>query len=274
MTLVSLVCSILFLISCSGTGLMPETRPYLEETLYTGLHAGERVPIKGNYLQGHKWSSSNYFVAEADESGYIVPKHVGSTEIVDAIAGRILVEVAPKITDYDMPIVYNKVGYNGIMLEQDLLLGRQVDMGSYEYANNRYLHSYNFTATTETFVFATSNKKTPYLVYYYDNKKLAYAASVFNPIYSSELPDLLKERYEVFSVDIKSYSAYFEHRKGKQGAESVDYIGGLQYSAQLGGILLLLMLDNKTKASTPIGQIEVATKLIEKELLQSSVLLQ
>ena len=248
---------------------MPESRPYLEETTYTELHVGEKTPVLGNYLNGHTWSSDNFFVAEVDKSGIIVPKHVGSTIISESTIGRICVEVTPKITDYDMPVVYNKVGYNGIYLEQDLLLGRQVDMGSYEYANNRRLHSYNFTATTETFVYGTGNKKTPYLVYYYENKKLVYAASVFNPIYSTELPDLLKERYEVFSVDIKSYSAYFEHRKGKQGAESVDYIGGLQYSAQLGGILLLLMLDNKTKASTPIGQLELACKLIEKELLHS-----
>ena len=248
---------------------MQKSLPYLEETLYKDLHVGDKVPIKGRYLQGHKWSSSNFFVAEADESGYIVPKHVGSTEIVDAIAGRLFVEVTPKITDYDMPIVYHKAGYNGIMLDQELLLGKQVDMGSFELANNRYLHSYSSTATTKTVVYGTGNKKTPYLVYYYENDRLVYAASLFNPIYSTELPDLLKERYEVFSVDIKSYSAYFEHRRGKQGVESLDYIGGLQYSAQLGGILLLLMLDNKTRASAPIGQIEVASKLIEKELLHS-----
>ena len=69
----------------------------------------------------------------------------------------------------------------------------------------------------------------------------------------------MNERYKVISVDMQNYSAYFEHSRGEN--ETIDYVGGIQYFSQLGGILLALLPYSGTKSLVDLNP--MAEALVE-----------
>lgn len=245
--LFAIVAMALAVYSCGKIGEEEPKEPVITQTTYRGLHVGEIIPIKGENLTGIEWMSSPHFVAEANTSQQIVPKHVGLAWLYDSNDKfRLVAEVTPKYTDYDLPIICKPEEYEGIPYALFTLFNSVGASHIKEYESR----SLDPRSTNSLLLFKTGNPKSPHVFYQFDETtRLSICGSVLDPAYISNLPDFLTERYEVISVDVSKLSAYFEHKMGGTGDERIDYVGGLQYSSQIGGILLAFMLPSSTKAT-------------------------
>lgn len=259
--LATLAMSIVCLVSCGEKEPVPK-EPEIFEYVYRNLHVGEPTPIKGENLGGLEWDSSNNFVAEIDASQRIVPKHVGFAQIFGL--GGLLIEVTPKYTDYDLPVICLTTTYEGIEYETyPPIFG--VPPGSVRLFEKR---SMDPRSDNSLMVYKTGNSKSPYVVYSFTDMKLQMSGTLIDTRYLSNLPDFLKERYNMYSVDLTKYSAYFYHQRGPKDDTKTDYIGGLQYSAQLGGVLMVFMPYQGTKALIPQDKMEVFARQLEEILTQ------
>lgn len=259
------------LISCEKQEPEPEPIPeplipHVTQEIYRDLHVGQTMPIKGDNLQDLEWEFTNSFVAEVDASQCIVPKHVGfSWAFADGEGKyRVVTEVTPKYKDYDLPVLYKTATYEGIIYDSNSLFSLgSPDITQIKGYEKRTLDS---RSNNGLLIYKTGNPKSPYVVYMFNKSYLESCGTIIDPIYASNLPDFLKERYEVISVDLTKPSAYFLHKNGPKGYESTDLIGGLQYFSQLGGLLLVFTKNEGTKASSFDSTIVKLAKQIEDVL--------
>lgn len=254
-------------ISCVRHELEIKKEPRVSIEKYRGLTVGNPVPIEGENLDGLKWDSNRFFVAEVDASQRIVPKHIGFTQIWCSNGpGYLSVEVVPKYSDYDMPIIFSRTGYDDITYEDQCLFGLpSATVYSFEYQYGNRVRDNRSTSTL--LVYKTGNVKSPYVTYSFDNDKLVMAGTIISPTYVSNLSKFLSERYEIFAFDLVNYTAYFEHRKGGEKDQVVDVMGGIQYSSQLGGILLMLMPYDGTRSVSFDEELDDFRKQIEELIL-------
>ena len=255
-TLISLVigASLLFLASCTKEKEKEgDKTPKLTEYRYHRITVGNNVPIKGENLDNLSWEPNNYFVADVDAAKKeIIPKHVGYTQIPCPGVGYLSVEVTPKYTDYDLPFICHKAVLSfgdgeTIYFDDFLYLGLSINAIKVEEASAK--RSLDGRSTSSMLVYKTGNVKSPYVVYSSKNGVLNTCGVLISPSYLSNLANFVSERYSVFSFDLSKYSAYFVHMKGDKEEEKIDYVGGLQYSSQLGGVLLAFMLPDESKAA-------------------------
>lgn len=246
-----LLLSICLIFSCNGNEIedpvIEDTTPVLEEFFYRDVEAAKTIILQGKHLDKLKWKSYNPFCAVA-EGGKLYTKHIGHAQIIttgeDHYGLKVL--VTPKYNDYDLPYVCQPGGYtiNGVFWPDDgpsFWNCGPATISAYEKERVK-----DYRSTNSLVVYKTGNTKSPYVCYFFQNGKLTQAGTIISLSDLSNLPYFLKERYDVFSVDLVNYSAYFEHKHDSD--ESIDYVGGVQYSSQLGGLLLALMPPTKTKA--------------------------
>lgn len=219
------------------------TEPHVYEREYYGLQIGNPTIIKGENLNKISWESSTYFVAEVDDSNRIIPKHVGFSQITGSNGECLYVEVSPSHNDFDLPLIYYKPSNAFFSLDKDLLFGT--------YASSiRSLEKRTLDTNTSTLlVFQTGNNRSPYVAYFFEDGLLSTSGVIIDLAFVSNLPAFLMERCSVDYIDTVNYSAYFEHRNGSKNSEYIDYMGGLQYSPQLGGLLLAFMPYDNTKTA-------------------------
>lgn len=258
--LFAIVAMALAVYSCGkiGEGEIEEDKtPTLETLLYPDLQVGTETPIDGKNLIGLEWTATNSYIASIN-GDKIVPKHVGFTRMKCDLPGFLLtLQVKPKYNDYDLPIVYLPINSRIISGDKDYYFIEENEMIWNAAPTTVYLHEHaiNPSRTREAKsnntlqVFKTNNVKSPLVAYFFTNQKLTMSGAIIDPAYLSNLPQFLYERYEVFSVDVNKYSAYFVHKKGTSSEEIIDYVGGLQYYSQLGGVLLAFMPPDETKAT-------------------------
>lgn len=209
--------------------------------------------------------TTNYFVSEVDASQNIVAKHVGLAWHYTLDGNYMIVaEIVPNYTDYDLPVLCQTSTYAGITYDTYPLFGhsgvshikmyekREMDPKSKDNQLNSFL------------VYKTGNVKSPYVAYFFENATLKTSGTLIDPASIANLAVFLKERYEVISLDISKPAAYFLHRVNSKDRESIDYMGGLQYYSQLGGVLLAFMEYDGTKAISIEGTLdEFAHQLTE-----------
>ena len=266
----TILLSIIYLlgpVSCIRHEIDEKKQPSVSIEQYRGLTVGNPVPIEGENLDGLKWDSNRFFVAEVDASQRIIPKHIGYSQIWCSNGpGYLSVEVVPKYLDYDMPIIFSRASYEGVTYDDQCLFGTpSAAIFSYEY---QYANRERDNRSTSTLlVYKTGNVKSPYVTYSFDNDKLVMAGTLISPTYASNISKFLSERYEIFAFDLVSYTAYFEHRKGREKDQVVDVMGGIQYSSQLGGILLMLMPYDGTRSVPFDEELDAFRKQVEKLIL-------
>lgn len=249
--------------SCIRHELEAKKKPYVSVKIYRGLTVGNPVPIEGENLDGVVWESNRFFVAEVNPSQMIVPKHVGFTQLFGA-AG-LSVEVVPKYTDYDLPVIFSTTRYDDIPYDDVCLFGSPSStIASFEFSKNRARDN---RSSNNLLIYKTGNENSPYVTYSFENDRLALAGSLIPLSHTSNLPKFLSERYEIFALDLVNYTAYFEHRKGREKDQVVDVMGGIQYSSQLGGILLMLMPYDGTRSISFDKELDTFRKQIEELLL-------
>ena len=238
-----------------------DTTPVLDNFIFHGIEAGKTISLQGKNLDKLVWTSSDPFCATAD-GGKIHSNHVGFANIYTTGADRfaLWVLVSPKYNDYDLPFVCEPSGQTALNYYwpspgQSLWNKGPATIAAYENTREKDRRS-----TNSLVVYKTGNIKSPYVCYFFDNGALTQAGTIISLSDLSALPFFLKERYDVISVDTINYSAYFEHKHFEEG--SIDYIGGLQYFPQLGGLLLALMPPTITKGSN----IDMVMEQMAKEL--------
>lgn len=241
--------------SCNKTDPEPELKePHISQHMYRGIHVGDLTTIKGDNLNGLEWISAPFFVAEVDASQRIVPKHVGLSFIYGGIGddfkeeNRIVVEVSPKYTDFDLPFICNQETYEGIPYDGIAMFGYVGPSHIKEYEKRNL----DPRSNSSMLIYNTGNTKSPYVVYSFSSTSsaLSVCGSLIDPAYINNLPEFLNERYEVISVDLSKPAAYFIHKTHSKESEIIDYTGGLEYFSQLGGILLAFTHSNGTRSSS------------------------
>lgn len=216
----------------------------LSQTKYE-VFARETTPVNGAGLYGVVWKSSNKFVAEVEGDGTIVAHHVGSTSINPlAISGYIQVEVKPKVTEYSEPMIRLHQKYiNGQLVtgnwQSKYLWGTNISMISYYIKESGAPWKFE-SKTHEIMLYSTGNKATPFIGYLFNGREL-YATGIYvDPLYASQIPDFLAERFIVYSVDTSNYTADFAHVQITDNDEmTLNYAGRMAYSNSTGYILIL-----------------------------------
>ena len=271
--LISLVIgsSLLFLASCTKEKETEgDKTPKLTEYRYHRITVGNNVPIKGENLDNLSWEPNNYFVADVDAAKKeIIPKHVGYTQIPCPGVGYLSVEVTPKYTDYDLPFICHKAGISfadGEMIYYDASLNLGLNIGAIQVEEAAAQRKLDQRSTSSLKVYQTGNVKSPYVVYSSKNGILTTCGVIISPSYLSNLANFVSERYTVFSFDLSKYSAYFVHKQGKKEDEKIDYIGGLEYYSQLGGVLLAFMLPDESKSASHENVLDEMAKALSEIL--------
>lgn len=245
--------------------------PVLEQTIYHGVDAGKDIKLPGKYLETVEWISYNPFCATA-AGNKLTTKHLGVAMMASKIEYptyrlALWVLVNPRYDDYDLPFLAHPSGQTKFDLfwpEDGVSLwgSSPTSIAGYETK-----HTKDRRSTNSLQVYITGNVKSPYVCYFFENSKMTSAATLIDPKYTTNLADFLDERYRVTSIDLKNYSAYFEHASGQ--FETINYVGGISYSYDLGGILLAFMPYTGTKSGCEQNLKEVFLKM-ETEL--SSIL--
>ncbi len=226
--------------------------PQLSESTYRGLKVGASIPIDGHNIEGLSWSSNHYFVADINDLQRITPKHVGIATISSINANiQVYVEVTPRYTDYDLPIIHNTYSDNELV-DADVLFG-----ATQIYIKEQEKRMLDSRSNSSLLVYKTGNIKSPYIAYGFTDGKLTMAGSLINPDQITNLYGFLSERYALTAQDIVINSTYFVHMYGSRNKEHIDYMGGLRYYQQLGGILLAFMPYEKTKAFSDSNSAEI-----------------
>lgn len=252
------------MVSCNETRIEEEpivdTTPVLDEYIFRGIEAGKTVVLPGKNLDKTKWKSHNPFCATA-EGGILKPHHIGFTNIFTTSpeSFNLWVLVTPKYTDYDLPHVCQDsevyaLDYHWPYDGTPLWNSSPASISIYESAKEKDMRS-----TSSLQVYKTGNTRSPYVCYFFQNGKLTQAGTIISLSSLNNLPAFLNERYKVISVDMQNYSAYFEHSRGEN--ETIDYVGGIQYFSQLGGILLALLPYSGTKSLVDLNP--MAEALVE-----------
>ncbi len=265
--LAALAMSIASLVSCGEKESEPKV-PKITQDLYRGLHVGETITINGENLEGLAWETSQYFVAEVDASQRIVAKHVGLAWLytLDDNKFKVVAEVAPKFTDYDLPVLCQTSTYEGITYDTYALFGHTGVSHIKGYEKRTLDPKSKDNLINALLVYKTGNVKSPYVVYSFENAGLKTSGTLIDPAYISNLADFLKERYDVISIDVSKPAAYFLHRVHEKDNESIDYMGGLQYYSQLGGILLTFTEYSETKAISIEDTLDDLARQLEETL--------
>ena len=248
----------LFMIeACVETPITPpeepeDMTPVLDEFLFHGVKAGKEIKLQGKYLDRLTWTSESPFTAIAS-GAKLFTKHIGSTRIISSGNEFVLwVLVEPIYTDYDLPWICNQSGVTALDYswpsEGDLLWG----CSAASIKMNEKAHTLDKRSTKTLQVYNTGNVRSPYVCYFFENDKLTQAASIIDPRYITNLPAFLEERYDIKSIDLNTYTAYFERRRGSK--DEIFYVGGMSYSSDLGGILLAFLPYSGTKAVRDIEQ--------------------
>lgn len=269
---------IVFLLSSCGKVDGGQKVPTVSENFYLNLHVGTDVKIQGENLAGLQWTASNSYTASA-RSDMITPKHVGFTRLRHEDPPLSLTcQVTPLYQDYDLPIVYEPITSHIIVGDKDIYITEEHTMIWGDAPSSVYLREHSINPSrvrapksSKTLqIFNTGNPKSPLVVYYFTNEKLTSSATVIDLSYIDNIPKFLAERYVVDYVDLNKCAAYFSHKKGTEAGEIIDYIGGMQYSSDLGGLLLLFMPYSNSKSDVQYEErIKEVAHQIEFSLIES-----
>lgn len=258
-------------VSCKKTD-SEQKEPHVSQEIYRGLHVGEITPIKGDNLEGVKWYTSSLFVSKIDSKQCIIPEHVGFSISTppNTDSNYVVVEVVPKYEDYDLPLLCTTRNYEGITYDDFPYFDRYIGVTDFKTLEKRTLDPKSSgNIINALLVYRTENIKSPYVVYSFENGVLKTSGTLIDPAYIDNLPEFLKERYEEISVDVSKPAAYFIHKQIPsylETTEYIDYVGGLQYYSQLGGILLVFTSGKETKSLLLNFLDELACRLEEMNI--------
>lgn len=246
-SLMSLLATLLTFTACGGDD--NDEPQGLSQTKYE-MFAGGTTPVKGTGLKNVVWESSNKFVAEVEDNGTIAAHHVGSTSINPlSISGYIQVEVKPKVTMYSEPIIRQHQKYvNGQLVTEDW--HSPYFWGTYNSLLSYYIKESGApwkleSQTSEIMVYSTGNKATPLIGYLFNEDGRMYGTGIYvNPLYASQIPDFLDERFIIYAVDTNNYTADFAHVNIAYDDEmTLNYAGRMAFSSSSGYILILYAGD-------------------------------
>lgn len=245
--LMLLLATMLTFTACGGND--DDEPQSLSQTKYE-MFAGETTPVKGTGLKNVVWESSNKFVAEVEDNGTIVAHHVGSTSINPlSISGYIQVEAKPKVTMYSEPVIrYNQKYVNGYLVTEDWL--SHYLWGTHSSLLPHYIKESGAqweleSKTSEIMVYSTGNKATPLIGYLFNEDGRMYGTGIYvNPLYASQIPGFLDERFIIYAVDTNNYTADFAHVRIAYNDEmTLNYAGRMAFSNATGYILILYAGD-------------------------------
>lgn len=247
-SLTLLLATMLTFTACGGDDDKDEPKS-LSQTKYE-VFAGETMPIKGTNLNNVVWESSDKFVAEVADDATISAHRVGHTYINPlSIDGAIQVTVKPKVTSYSEPIIrYGQKYVNGQLVTEDWL--SQYLWGTHSSLMSYYVKESGApweleSQTSEMMIYSTGNKATPLIGYLFNEDGRMYATGIYvNPLYASQVPDFLAERFIIYSVDTSNYTADFAHVRIAYNDEmTLNYAGRMAFSSSSGYILILYAGD-------------------------------
>lgn len=245
-SLMLLLATMLMFTACSSDDDEPQSLSQMEYEIF----AGESMPIKGTNLNDVVWESSDKFVAEVTDGANISAHRVGYTYINPlSISGVIRVTVKPKITSYLEPVIRHSQKYiNGQLVTEDWL--SQYLWGTHSSLMSHYVKESGASwklqsKTSELMLYSTDNKATPLIGYLFNEDGRMYGAGIYmNPLYASEVPDFLFERFIIYSVDKNKYTADFAHVRIEHDDEmKINYVGRMAFSESTGFILILYVGD-------------------------------
>lgn len=208
------------------------------------------MPVKGTNLKDVVWESSDKFVAEMTDNATITAHRVGHTFINPlSIDGAVRVTVKPNVTSYSEPVIrYCQKYVNGQLVTEDWL--SQYLWGTHSSLMSYYVKESGApweleSKTSEIMVYSTGNKATPLIGYLFNEDGRMYATGIYvNPLYASQIPDFLAERFIIYSVDTSNYTADFAHVRIAYNDEmTLNYAGRMAFSSSSGYILILYTGD-------------------------------
>lgn len=247
-SLMLLLATMLTFTACSGDEEKDEPQS-LSQTEYE-VFAGETMPVKGTNLKDVVWESSDKFVAEMADNATIAAHRVGQTSINPlSIDGAVRVIVKPNVTSYSEPVIrYRQKYVNGQLITEDwssqYLWGTHSSLMSY-YVKESGAPWKLESQTSEMMIYSTGNKATPLIGYLFNDEGRMYATGTYvNPLYASQIPDFLAERFIIYSVDTSNYTADFAHvRIAYDDEMTLNYAGRMAFSNSSGYILILYAGD-------------------------------
>jgi hypothetical protein len=201
--------------------------PTLNKKNYT-LRSEESTTIEGTGLSSAVWSSSNEFVATA-ENDELISNKVGSATLScgDAV---ISVTVKPRYTLYTEPNVTwgcskssIKAKYGQPDSEADTIL-----------------------------IYQTNNSAAPLIIYMFENDSLTSYGVAVPLSYGDILANFIAERYVI--VNVEGTAATFVHAYGKLSDPQIDYGGQVAYSSSIGGYVVLYVPYEYNTSGNADGQ--------------------
>lgn len=210
------------------------------------IFAGESMQVVGTGLGDVVWESSDKFVAEITSNTNISAHKVGYTYINPlSINGAIRVTVKPKITEFSEPVIrHNQKYIKGQLITEDWL--SQYLWGTHSSLMSHYVKESGVpwkleSITSELMLYNTNNKATPLIGYIFNEDGRMYGAGIYvNPLYASQIPDFLNERFLIYSIDKNNYTADFAHIRIMYNDEiKINYTGRMSFPKSTNFILIL-----------------------------------
>lgn len=208
------------------------------------LFVGDEKKIESAVVPNSVFSENN-FIAEVEDDGTVIGKHVGQTIISINEKYNIPVEIKGKYTTYDDPILNWGCSADYIIKNQ----------------KQGTLNSQNATSITYT-----NCGKAQSAVYLFEEGKLVSAGFVLRSSLASEIGDFLDERYLMIPYDLGDYTIAGINSYKLENASNIVFVKVYNVSTIM---VLYAPYDNERsiKSISPDKEI-ISIKMLEEKLSQ------